>query len=326
VSFTATVAGQYGGTATGTVTFSSGSTSLGIVPLNGGAAVLTTAGLPLGTDSITAVYSGDSDFMGSTSNAVNQQVVVANPVPLVSSISPAIASAGGAAFTLTVNGSGFLTSSTVYWGSSALTTTYVSATQLTAQVPAGDIASAGIADITVQSPPLGGGTSNSAQFEVDTESGTITPPVFGSVTQTVTAGSPASYPVTLPAAVESASVTCLNLPKGATCSYVATSNTVNIATSAATPKGTYLVTVVFTETLAGASSGLIALPFLLLPLALMRKELAKWGVWASACLGLVLLAVAVVASVGCGRGDPTKPEPYPTHQVTSSGTVGLTVQ
>jgi hypothetical protein len=202
----------------------------------------------------------------------------------------------------------------------------VSATQLTAQVPAANIANAGITDITVQSPAPGGGTSNSTQFEVDTASGTTTPPTFGSVTQTITAGSPANYPVTLPTAVEEATVTCLNLPKGATCSYSATTNTVTIATSQATPKGTYLVTVVFTETLAGAASGLILLPFLLLPLAFMRKKLAARGVWVSACLGLVLLAGAAVASVGCGRSDPAKPQPYPAHQVTSSGTVGLTIQ
>jgi len=114
----------------------------------------------------------------------------------------------------------------VYWGTSALTTTYGSATQLTAQVPATDIATGGTtAAITVQTPSPGGGTSNSFQFEVNSASGSTTGPTFTSTTATVTAGSPASYPVTLPSTVESASVTCLNLPTGATCSYSATTNT-----------------------------------------------------------------------------------------------------
>ena len=68
-----------------------------------------------------------------------------NPSPIVGGISPGFANAGGAAFTLTVNGSEFVANSTVYWGTSALTTTYVNATQLTAQVPAADIATGGIA-------------------------------------------------------------------------------------------------------------------------------------------------------------------------------------
>jgi hypothetical protein len=49
----------------------------------------------------------------------------------------------------------------VYWGTSALATTYVSATQLTAQVPAADITTGGITvAITVLTPAPGGGTSS----------------------------------------------------------------------------------------------------------------------------------------------------------------------
>jgi N-acetylneuraminic acid mutarotase len=74
VTFTATVLGQVGGTPTGTVTFSNGSATLGTAALSGGSAVFTISALPQGTDSITAVYSGDSNFAGSTSNAVSQVV------------------------------------------------------------------------------------------------------------------------------------------------------------------------------------------------------------------------------------------------------------
>ena len=88
----------------------------------------------------------------STSAVASAAYTIANPQPAISGISPAFTNAGGAAFTLTVNGSGFIASSTIYWGASALTTTYVSATQLTAQVPAADIATAGTIAITVQTP------------------------------------------------------------------------------------------------------------------------------------------------------------------------------
>jgi N-acetylneuraminic acid mutarotase len=328
VTFTATVTGQYGGTPSGTVTFSYGSTSLGSPSLISGVASLATTALPLGTDTITAVYSGDTNFTGNTSNAVSQLVEVPNPVPLTSGITPSFANAGGAAFTLTVNGSGFTAGSTVYWGTSALVTTFGSATQLTAQVPAADIATGGITvTISVITPSPGGGTSNSFQFEVDSSSGTTTGPTFSSVTQTVTAGSPASYPVTLPSTVESASVTCLNLPTGATCSYSATTNTVTITTSSTTPKGTYQVTVVFMETVSGAASGWILLPFLLLPLMFLRRKMASRGVWITACLGLVLLA-AVAYTSGCGgsSGGSSSTPPPQTHQAVSSGTVSITIQ
>ena len=80
VTFTTTVSGQYGGIATGSVTFSNGSTTLGTVSLSGGSAVFAISALPqgtqlpLGTNSITAVYSGDANFAGSTSNTESQVV------------------------------------------------------------------------------------------------------------------------------------------------------------------------------------------------------------------------------------------------------------
>jgi hypothetical protein len=261
----------------------------------------------------------------STSAVASAGYTIANPQPAISGISPAFTNAGGAVFTLTINGSGFIASSTVYWGASALTTTYVSATQLTAQVPAADIATAGTVAITVQTPAPGGGTSNAWQFEVDSVSSGSTGPTITSTTETVTAGSTANYPVTVPSSVTSVYVTCLNLPTGASCSYSSATNTVTIATSSTTPKGTYQITVVFTETVTSAA---FLLPILLLPLGFMRRKLAARGIWLTACLGLVLLATAAL-SIGCGGGGgggSSSTTPPATQQVTSSGAVSLTIQ
>jgi len=74
VTFTATVAPEYSGTPTGNVFFYNGSKKLEGVSLSGGVASYTTATLPGGTDTITAVYNGSSFFSGSTSNAVEQVV------------------------------------------------------------------------------------------------------------------------------------------------------------------------------------------------------------------------------------------------------------
>jgi Bacterial Ig-like domain (group 3)/FG-GAP-like repeat len=82
VTFTATVTGRpsFGETTpTGTVNFLDGATSIGTSPLNGsGVAILTTSTLPVGTNSITASYSGDTDFAPSTSPALQQLVQGAN--------------------------------------------------------------------------------------------------------------------------------------------------------------------------------------------------------------------------------------------------------
>jgi phospholipase C len=95
----------------------------------------------------------------------------ANAVPLINDpLVPTIAAPGGASFTLTVNGTGFVSGATVNWNGTALATTFVSASQLTATVPASNIATAGAALLRVTNPVPGGGTSNLGLFEVTTGS------------------------------------------------------------------------------------------------------------------------------------------------------------
>ncbi len=75
VTLVATISAQFGGLPTGSVAFNNESASLGSVSLNGSnTAQLTTSAMPIGTNPITAVYSGDSNFAGSTSTAVSQVV------------------------------------------------------------------------------------------------------------------------------------------------------------------------------------------------------------------------------------------------------------
>jgi hypothetical protein len=82
-----------------------------------------------------------------------------NPPPTISAISPNLVQAGSAQFTLTVTGAGFVAGSEVHLGSTALVTTMVSATQLTATVPAAAIANYGWAPVSVSSPAPGGGAT-----------------------------------------------------------------------------------------------------------------------------------------------------------------------
>jgi hypothetical protein len=90
-----------------------------------------------------------------------------NPVPHIDQPPlPASVVPGGSGFTLTINGSGFVSSSTILWNGSARTTTFISAARLSAVISASDIAAATTAVISVVSPAPGGGTSNSVLLEV----------------------------------------------------------------------------------------------------------------------------------------------------------------
>jgi len=90
-----------------------------------------------------------------------------NPVPLINQpLVPDAATAGGSGFTLTVNGTGFVTSSVVHWNGSARRTHFVNKGKLTAGILASDIAGVGTASVTVVSPGLGGGSSETIFFPI----------------------------------------------------------------------------------------------------------------------------------------------------------------
>jgi len=100
---------------------------------------------------------------------------------------------------LTVKGVGFTASSTVNWGSTALSTLYVSGTELTTQAPASAMANAGTATLMVQMPNVG--RSNALMFEIDS-AGSNTPPNFATSSASVSRDSSASYAATLPSSAK----------------------------------------------------------------------------------------------------------------------------
>lgn len=128
---------------------------------NGGALTTTfvnatqlTATVPaasIATEGTATVTVKQADGTASGSSAT---FTVTSAVPTVTTISPTSTPAGSATFTLTVNGSSFLSGASVLWNGGALTTTYVSGTKLTASVPAANVASSGVATITVRQPNL----------------------------------------------------------------------------------------------------------------------------------------------------------------------------
>ncbi|HVN17294.1 MAG TPA: FG-GAP-like repeat-containing protein [Dongiaceae bacterium] len=117
--------------------------------------------------------------IGSGSSPQGVATMRVNPLPFINQpLVPDAIPAGGAEFTLTVNGTGFVSGATVNWNGNALTTTFVNQGQLTATVPGADIAASATASITVTNPAPGGGVSNTVPFTVTAPTNALTFSVF----------------------------------------------------------------------------------------------------------------------------------------------------
>ena len=119
---------------------------------------------------------------GGTTTGGQFFTVNAPAAAVISGLSPSSAIAGGSAFQLTVAGSGFVTGSVVEWNGTAIATSYVGPTQLTALISSNLIGSAGTANITVLVP--GATLSAATQFPINPPAITTLSPA------TVSAGGP----------------------------------------------------------------------------------------------------------------------------------------
>ena len=96
-----------------------------------------------------------------TTASASSAVTLMNPTPTLSGTNPA--SVGTGSFSITLTGTKFISGAQVMLGSTALTTTYVSATQLTAT---GTEATAGTYPISVVNPDPGSSNSNSVNLQI----------------------------------------------------------------------------------------------------------------------------------------------------------------
>ncbi|MCI0408250.1 MAG: IPT/TIG domain-containing protein, partial [Acidobacteria bacterium] len=130
---------------------------------------------------------------GGQSGALIFQVI--NPVPVLTSIAPTSApvQVGGGELMLTLNGSNFVSNSLVQWNSQATSgVTLINSGQITSLIPANLLMSPGPVSVAVINPVPGGGTSAALTFTVTDFALSVDPG-----TRTVTAGSSASYTLTL---------------------------------------------------------------------------------------------------------------------------------
>jgi len=272
--------------------------------------------------------------VGTTSNALTFTITAPNPVPTLTTISPTTIGAGGAAFTLTLTGTNFINGSTAQWKGSPRTTTFVSATQLTAAVTAADIAASGSAAITVVNPTPGGGTSNSLTLTITDFSVTAT-----TTAQTVTAGSPANFTIAtatvggaFPGAV---TFTASGLPIGANATFNPTSVSAGTSTSMTVTTTARTLSQIKTPPYQRTTPlrPLWLITFVML-VAFATASLAKFGKQTArrlipiAAFALLLISISYIS--GCsGGGFPrigsNTSTPAGTYTVTVTGTSGTNV-
>jgi len=163
--FTATVTGTTNKSVTWSVNgIVTGNATTGTISSNGVYTAPATVPNP-NTITVEAVSAAEASATASS------EVTLWNATPVVSSVSPTSFAAG--AYTLTVTGSKFVSGAQVMFGGSALTTTYISSTQLTGK---GSEPTAGIYGVSVSNPNPGSSASGAINVTVTSSSGGNPPP------------------------------------------------------------------------------------------------------------------------------------------------------
>ena len=277
-----------------------------------------------GSDSFSFTVT-DANATTPASAAVAVTITIAAPVsstPILNSLKPAVVIVGSTGTVLTVNGTGFTSSSTVLWNGTSRTTTYVSPTQLTATVMTSDISTSGVASITVSTPGTSGGVSAPLNMAIDS-SGNISV-TAATTSYIVTPGLAVSAQLTF-TNLPSGAVTqanCYNLPTGVNCSYDEQIEKLTLTTGTSTPVGTYQILVVNTvnpktnvAAIVRSSRGEWCLLGLPLGLMFLGRRRRRWLYSGAGVLGLFL-----VLMVGCSSGTPA-----PVSATTSQASTTLTL-
>lgn len=105
------------------------------------------------------------------SQTANTSFTVNNAAPTITSLSPASTYPCDPVPTLTINGTNFVTGSTVTYNGNAKAVNLVSSTQLTIALTASDIGTPGSMSVVVTNPTPGGGSSPASPFTVNTPTG-----------------------------------------------------------------------------------------------------------------------------------------------------------
>ncbi len=217
----------------GTVTFVSGAMTLGVVPVSGTTVAVTTSALPLGSDAITATYSGDANNNASTAT-LTQTVNKATPIVTVATSGQ---STYGASVTITASVPPGPTG-TITFSSGGV------------QLGLGNLTPLGTVSIATTALPVGTDTitanysgddnNNSSQGNATQIVGKATPTVTVTTSGPSNYGDPVTITVTVPGSTGNVTITSGNNPIGT--GTISPTGTVTITTTTL-PAGTDTITV-----------------------------------------------------------------------------------
>ena len=330
VTFTATVTTPTGGAATGTVTFNDGGAAIGSGTLNAsGVATFTTSSLTAGTHTITAVYGGDANVVGSTSAPLTETINVnTTAVALSSSSNPANFGAS-VTFTATVTAPA--------GGAPTGTVTFNDGTTV---LGTGTLNASGVA--TFSTSALAGGVhpitavyggdskftgSTSATLNQSIADFTIT---ANPTSATIRAGQSATFTITLTPSngfTSTINLACSGLPLFSTCTFTPPS----LTPSGAAVTSTLVITTagpnaalqfpgstsnrpVYALMWSLSGGGIVGL-VLLGGLGQGSRRKKRWITLSALALTLILL----ITLAGCGGGGGAGPVPPPAPSVTPAG-------
>jgi hypothetical protein len=343
VMFTASVTSKTAGTITGSVSFFDGSTQIGpSVALTSGTATYATTLLSQGTHSITAMYSGDSNYANSTSTALTQTVNASTKSAtstVVTSLQNPSTSGANVSFTAAVTSStaGTITGTVAFFdggtqlgtpvtlsaGSASYSTTMLSqgSHSITAQYSGDTNYQASTSPILTQTV-----TASTTDFSV-----AVLPPQLS-----VTAGQNGTFMVSVApigGSTQTVTLSCSQLPANATCSFA--SNTVTLdGTHTATVGGMIVTTARSTmgpshspvedrhppappsvwQTIALAVAGLSAL------LMIRTSRDRAWRL----ALAMLLLMLPALAITACSSSPGSSGTPKGTYNISVTGTSNAT--
>ncbi|MBK8900040.1 MAG: beta-propeller fold lactonase family protein [Anaerolineaceae bacterium] len=148
-----------------------------------------------GTRTITVFNPTPGGGVSNNSLSLVVQAANQNPKPSVQYLSPQGAEAGGAAFTLSIFGTNFVSGATVQWNGVNRATTFVNAGEVRISVTANDLLLPGTAVVAVINPTPGGGSSNLVSFTVAAPGENPAPTITGLSPTSVGAAGAGSQPV-----------------------------------------------------------------------------------------------------------------------------------
>jgi Bacterial Ig-like domain (group 3)/FG-GAP-like repeat len=333
VTLTATVAPTPTGAPLGSVNFYNGVTLLGMGTVSvSGVATFTTSSLPAGSDTLTAVYSGNTTSATSTSAAVMETVaLVATATTVILAPNPPV-DGQSETFTATV--------APAPTGSTLGTVSFFNGSTLLGM---GTVNSAGVATFTTSILPFGTLTitaiySGNAASGTSTSAATMTTvapgfTVVGPTTPIIASqGSLVTIPLTVPALGGAynnvVTMSAIGLPIGAVGLFTPPAVTPGMTGSPTTltiqlPSGTPVTTVTpFTEHHIAAWPG-VALASgvcFLWGVLVLRRGIPRKMLVAFACTGLAAAALLVA---GCNGGFSSPPfTPNGSYVITITGTSG----